>query len=286
MRLPHLAAGLERRHVEHAQPHADHQVRMLVADPGDDRVAEQPRAAVEVAAEPAGPHASAEELVQQVAVAGLDVDELEADLVGQPGRGDVRVDQPLQIVVGPDDRIVVRVDAELGVQQRMVVGDPRLQLLRVAAGRSGRNGSAAGRPADRRSCRSAGGGPSAVRSSSAARPARFSGVASVWFGLARPSGCTAAASPPQISLAPLSPKFRQRRSVCGDGEPSRLASQPSIGWMHQRLPTRKPPIEIGAASGEPCSAVRIWSSTGRSSASSCQPRAKRLDALQLRDFRI
>ena len=80
------------------------------------------------------------------------------------------------------------------------------------------------------------------------------GVASVWFGLARPSGRTAAASPPQISFAPLSPKFRHRRSVCSDGEPSVLASQPSIGWMHQRLPTSKPPIAIGCASGEPSAA--------------------------------
>ena len=34
-----------------------------------------------------------------------------------------------------------------------------------------------------------------------------------WLGLARPSGCTAAASPPQINFAPLRPKFAQRRSV-------------------------------------------------------------------------
>ena len=44
---------------------------------------------VEVAAEPARPRAGAEELVQQIAVAGLDIDELKADVAGQSGRGDV-----------------------------------------------------------------------------------------------------------------------------------------------------------------------------------------------------
>src|SRR5688500_3381919 len=38
--------------------------------------------------------------------------------------------------------------------------------------------------------------------------------------------------------------------------------------MHQRLPTRSGPISIGCASGEPCSAVRIASSTGSSSPNS------------------
>ena len=80
---------------------------MLVADPGHDR-AQEPRAAVEVAAEPAGPHAGAEELVQQVAVARFDVDKLETSLFSQARRGDVGVDQPLQVVVGPNDGIVVR----------------------------------------------------------------------------------------------------------------------------------------------------------------------------------
>jgi len=37
------------------------------------------------------------------------------------------------------------------------------------------------------------------------------------------------------SFAPLRPKLPQRRSVCSEGEPSRFASQPSMGWMHQRL---------------------------------------------------
>src|SRR5690606_32384745 len=46
------------------------------------------------------------------------------------------------------------------------------------------------------------------------------------------------------------------------GLPSGLASQPSIGWMHQRLPTLNPPISRGCAIGEPASAVRISGSMG------------------------
>ena len=57
-------------------------------------------AAGEVAAELAGPRRGAEELVQQVAVAGLHVDELKADFVGQSRGGHVVVDQLLELVVG------------------------------------------------------------------------------------------------------------------------------------------------------------------------------------------
>ena len=71
-----------------------------------------------------------------------------------------------------------------------------------------------------------------------------------WFGLARPSARTATASPPQISFAPLIPKFRQRRRVRSDGSPSGVPSQPSMGRMQKRLPTRTPSTSIGWASGD------------------------------------
>ncbi len=64
-------------------------------------------------------------------MAGFDVDELEADSLGESGGADVVVDQLVEVVVGPDDRVVVRVDAELGVEERVVVGDPRLELVLV-----------------------------------------------------------------------------------------------------------------------------------------------------------
>ena len=104
-RLADLAAGLIRHEVEHAQPHADRQARDLLADAVDDRE-QHARAAGEVAAEAAGARAGTQELVQQIAVAGFDVDELKADFVRQPGGGDVVVDQLLQLVVGPHDRVV------------------------------------------------------------------------------------------------------------------------------------------------------------------------------------
>ena len=68
------------------------------------------------------------------------------------------------------------------------------------------------------------------------------------------------------------------RAPGSDGEPSRLASQPSIGWMHQRLPTSKPATVIDWAIGEPSAAVRIRSSTGMSIPSSAR-RSRNADVL-------
>src|SRR5690606_40083330 len=38
---------------------------------------------------------------------------------------DVVVDQPVQVVIRPNTAVVVRLDAEPGIQQRVVVGNPR-----------------------------------------------------------------------------------------------------------------------------------------------------------------
>jgi hypothetical protein len=70
------------------------------------------------------------------------------------------------------------------------------------------------------------------------------------IGLARPSCWTATASPPQISFAPLQPKRCQRRRVRSLGSPSAVPSQPSIGRMQKRLPTRTPSSSNGRASGD------------------------------------
>jgi hypothetical protein len=59
--------------------------------------------------------------VQQVAVAGLHVDELVANFAGQPCGGDVVVDQSLEIVVGPDEGFVLGVDIVFIIQLRLVV---------------------------------------------------------------------------------------------------------------------------------------------------------------------
>ena len=69
--------------------------------------------------------------MQQVAVTRLDVHELKAHLLRQAGGRDIVVDQSLQVVVRPDHRVVVPSDAELGVQQRMVIGNPRPERSRV-----------------------------------------------------------------------------------------------------------------------------------------------------------
>ena len=71
-----------------------------------------------------------------------------------------------------------------------------------------------------------------------------------WFGFARPSCRTAAASPPQISFAPLAPKCCHRRVVNSVGLPSAVPSHPSIGRTQNRLPTRTPSTSSGRARGE------------------------------------
>jgi hypothetical protein len=61
--------------------------------------------------------------VQEVAVAGFDVDEAVADMRGEPRRFYVIVDELFELGVGPDDGFVVRVDTELFIEQGVVVGD-------------------------------------------------------------------------------------------------------------------------------------------------------------------
>ena len=86
-----------------------------------------------------------------------------------------------------------------------------------------------------------------------------------WLGLARPSGATATASPPQMSLAPLSPKRRHRRRTSSVGRPSVVPSQPSIGRIANRLPTR--PAAPSARGWARAPSGSTDSSTGRSTPS-------------------
>jgi len=73
--------------------------------------------------------------VQQVAVAGLDIDEAKADVMGQARCRDELVDQTLQLIVGPNERIVAGVDAAFRIQEGMMVSDARLQALVVRLGK-------------------------------------------------------------------------------------------------------------------------------------------------------
>ena len=55
--------------------------------------------------------------------------------------------------------------------------------------------------------------------------------------------CTATASPPHTSLAPLSPNRRHRRRTSSEGRPSPSASHPSMGRTANRFPTVCAPVE-------------------------------------------
>ncbi len=64
-------------------------------------------------------------------MAGLHVDEVKADVAGQAGGHEVVVDKLLQLGVGEHHRAVARIDVEFGVQERMMVGDPRRHAVVV-----------------------------------------------------------------------------------------------------------------------------------------------------------
>ena len=156
----------------------------------------------------------------------LDVDELKANLASQPGGAGERVDKSIDLGVAEDHRPIIGIDPEAGIQEWMVICDARPRPVGPA-----KPPGMSQLQAHPQIAGIADVPPVRARrwSRSIARPARLEPMASIWFGFALPSGTTAAASPPQISLAPLRPKFSQRRSISGEGEPSGLASQPSIG---------------------------------------------------------
>jgi hypothetical protein len=190
-------------------------------DAFDDR-SQQPRATFEIAPEGPRARAGAQKLVQQVAVAGFDVDEMKTDCRAPrpPPRRSCRSDVPRSSSV-----------QTMEYRQR-----DRCRTWRPTAddGRRSAAGGACLRPAESPewvSCNPISRSSACCRNApvrgeqfvqQGCRPCRVSGRAIVWLGLARPSGWTAAASPPQIIFAPLIPKFRQRRSVCSEGVPSRL----------------------------------------------------------------
>ena len=120
--VAHLVPG---HRIKQREPHADDQPRALRLNPAHDR-AYDPRAAVQVAAEPPWPTSSRQKFVEQVAVAGLDVDHPKACGCGHPGRRHIGIDEPLNVVVGEHACGVGGVDSVAGVEQRVVVGDAGL----------------------------------------------------------------------------------------------------------------------------------------------------------------
>ena len=74
-----------------------------------------------------------------------------------------------------------------------------------------------------------------------------------WWGLARADGSTATASPPQISLAPLSPKRRHRRRTRSVGRPSVGGVPPLHRQDRPAVPDRQlagGTVDDGERSGE------------------------------------
>src|SRR5438105_3526628 len=69
-----------------------------------------------------------------------------------------------------------------------------------------------------------------------------------------------------MSLAPPAPKRRYLRKVSSPGRPSSVPSQPSIGWMQRRLPTRSGPTRTGRNRGLRSSLKRRSSPSSRDAA--------------------
>ena len=131
--------------VEDVQPGGEHQVGHCGADRRED-VAGQPGAVLVSCRRSGRARLRRQQLVEQVAVALLDVDELEADVTGELRRGDVVVDEPLRSVVvdqriaGVDlapcaDRAAGRATAISGVRVAVPAGVRQLQAERASPSR-------------------------------------------------------------------------------------------------------------------------------------------------------
>ena len=134
------AAGDRRRHgpvvvavdegheIDGAEAHRDLEAGSLGADAGHD-LAQEPGAVLEAAAVLAGAVDGAQELVAQVAVAMLDVDEVEAGPLGEPGGPHEVGDDPLDLAVAHDGVVAGGVVAL--VEQRVMVQGARLGAAHV-----------------------------------------------------------------------------------------------------------------------------------------------------------
>ena len=111
------------------EPRGEQQVGRFIADAAD-HLADQPRPVFETAAVRTRAVLRREQFRKQVAVALLEIDEVDADLRGQAGRGDVLILDPLEFVIREERiRIVDRpagrlVDGER-VEQGIVRGQQR-----------------------------------------------------------------------------------------------------------------------------------------------------------------
>ena len=106
--------------VERGEPHRDREVWSAIADAGNDG-AKKIHAVFQIAAEAAGATVSAEEFVQEVAVAVFHVDEVEPRLMSEHGSIDVSHHEFVEFVVAENCRLR-RADAF--VEDRMFVRRP------------------------------------------------------------------------------------------------------------------------------------------------------------------
>ena len=123
-RHPAAVEGLPGNGVEEREPNADKEVRTGRADPADE-VGEEPRPAVEIPPIPPLAAPRGEKLVNEVAMAGLEVDHVEAGGGGEPGGRDVGLDERLDLGVGENAARIGR-RAVAGVEEWMVKRDPWL----------------------------------------------------------------------------------------------------------------------------------------------------------------
>jgi len=197
----------------------------------------------------------AEKFVAEVAVTVFNIHEVEADFVSELGCLNVSADESFEIVVANEAGIVGRIDADFFIQERVVIGDEGFELFVVGgfAEASG-VGELESDEKDRRSDpRQSGELGSRYQEVSAGIFRRGDNRYRRWRvdgGLARASDWTGEgfAAPDELGagLAENVPSDEGcvrwvRRSWC--------SPQPSIAWMHHRLPIVCEPSVKGRPTG-------------------------------------
>ena len=71
-------------------------------------------------------------------MACFDIHKLKAHISGQSGCDDIVVDQHLEVVVRPHHGLIVRIDTEFRIQQRMMVGNPWFHVFGRGTGKPAR----------------------------------------------------------------------------------------------------------------------------------------------------
>ena len=136
LRLAAARLALPERHgVEGREAHADAQARRLGADALHD-LTQEAGAVLEAAAVAAGPRVRRQELVAQVAVAVLDVHEVEARPLRQDRRAHEVVDEAVELVVGQDPHPA----REAPIEHRVGEGARGSALSQALGARSGPSG--------------------------------------------------------------------------------------------------------------------------------------------------